>query len=730
MALDMSKYRRQTSCMDIVYWEKKARRQTVLTTKTTEYLQNVSEKPTDMIPNETELFNLSDSEMDGDVTVGGGHGSTKLGCWLATGICGNNITSSCLYVIALCAVPAGKYAPIALSFIAGLLYLFRGIYTEVVEALPVNGGTYNLLLNTTSKSKASIAACLTMLSYVTTAVISSTSGMSYIKTLVGESFDLQVWTIICLSFAAILNLLGITDSAVVALVIFLFHMVSITMLLVIGFYTAITNMPMVFLPGLALDPTALNATLTLPEPMSMLAYNWEYGAPSDGILLGTFFGYANALLGISGFESSSNYVEEQAPGVFPKTLRNMWIAVTIINPMTALLAQCLMPMKAIQAQAASGALLSELALKSGGDILRLIIVIDGATVLIGAVIVAFVGFNGLVHRMTLDRCLPQILLKTNPCRGTRHWIIIGFWFLTSLLVIYTKGAVDTMAGIYTMAFLTVMILFTIGNMLIKLKRSSLPTPLRVSYPIVCLAFVMMVLGLIGNLLSSDITSLQGFIMFGGAFLIPVQVMLNRVPLMRMLATAVRPCVSIDNRNSKTGCCVGFFKPFMGSWIQEKIHDPLVTRMIGLEQKPLIFFTSNDDPPILLGAIRYFRENESRKWYKFVRVFEDKSKFPTEIPSIYKALAKLFTDVQIDFVCTAGTFCPRMVQMISCKYKVPTNFMFMSSFGNNLGIGFMQLGGLRIITPNTKTDEETAAESSVIKRHSNRHIGDDDEDLPA
>ena len=48
----------------------------------------------------------------------------KLGQWLSTGLCGNNITSSALYVVAICSVPAGKYAPIALGCIAVPLYLF------------------------------------------------------------------------------------------------------------------------------------------------------------------------------------------------------------------------------------------------------------------------------------------------------------------------------------------------------------------------------------------------------------------------------------------------------------------------------------------------------------------------------------------------------------------------------------------------------------------------------
>jgi hypothetical protein len=51
-----------------------------------------------------------------------------LGTRRATAICGNDITSSVLYVSALCAAQAGALAPIVLLAVAGVLYLFRGIY--------------------------------------------------------------------------------------------------------------------------------------------------------------------------------------------------------------------------------------------------------------------------------------------------------------------------------------------------------------------------------------------------------------------------------------------------------------------------------------------------------------------------------------------------------------------------------------------------------------------------
>jgi hypothetical protein len=72
--------------------------------------------------------------------------SHKLGQWMATGICGNDITSSCLYVTGLCVADAGVWAPICLLMVVVTLYLFRAIYGEAVTALPLNGGAYNVLL--------------------------------------------------------------------------------------------------------------------------------------------------------------------------------------------------------------------------------------------------------------------------------------------------------------------------------------------------------------------------------------------------------------------------------------------------------------------------------------------------------------------------------------------------------------------------------------------------------
>ncbi|KAG2520507.1 hypothetical protein BBO99_00007539 [Phytophthora kernoviae] len=150
--------------------------------------------------------------------------------WPATAISGNDFMGSVLYSASYVAAKSGKLIPVPLLMVTMVLQLFRLIYGEVITAIPMNGGTYNALLNTTSKRAAAVAACLSILSYVATGVVSATSGVSYLATQV--DIPIVGCTVVLLFVFALLATLGITDNSRVALAIFLHHIVVLSVLVV------------------------------------------------------------------------------------------------------------------------------------------------------------------------------------------------------------------------------------------------------------------------------------------------------------------------------------------------------------------------------------------------------------------------------------------------------------------------------------------------------------------
>ena len=205
--------------------------------------------------------------------------SLKLGELASTAICGNDISSSVLYVSALSIIYAGKYAFITLLIVAFILYLFRNIYSEVVTSLPLNGGAYNALLNTTSKFMASFAATLTILSYMATSVISANEAMHYLHGL-WSSEPVILSTILLLTFFAMLTILGLRESSRVAIGIFIFHLGSILLL--------------IFAVSWFLAKNGFDTFLA----------NWQLPV-EGGMKKAIFFGFAASMLGISGFERRS-----------------------------------------------------------------------------------------------------------------------------------------------------------------------------------------------------------------------------------------------------------------------------------------------------------------------------------------------------------------------------------------------------------------------------------------
>ena len=569
----------------------------------------------------------------------------RLNQWLATGICGNDITSSCLYVSAIAAVYAGVLAPLVLLLVVFVLFLYKKVYTEVVEALPLNGGTYNCLLNCTSKFAAAMAACMTILSYIATAVISSKTAVEYVHS-VFPSFPVLEGTIIVLAVFATLAIIGITESAVVALSIFIFHMGTLTVFCILGIFS-------------------------LPTDFHILADNLTTLPMGKDLFIAISLGFSAALLGISGFESSANFVEEQDVGVFRKTLRNMLVAVGIFNPLTSILSLCLLPLATIVLF--KDYLLSEMAYLMGGQTFKMIVVLDAAAVLSGAVLTSFVGITGLVQRMALDQCLPQFLLKKNR-RGTCHRIIIAFFLLCSSILLVTRGSLLSLAGVYTISFLGVMTLFGFGDILLKLKRKELKRTYRAPWGVIIIAIIATSLGMLGNTII-DYKNLLFFLQYFIPTVLIVVVMYLRIPILKAVLQVLNNLMSS-----------------MLVW-----RTQVIDNITGITEQRVILFTRAVGLGRLHTAFNYIVKNESSRSVVVIHLYSNPGQ--NEEAALAQSLdtfREIFPMLKLELVVRQGKFGPEIINEVSKEFDVATNNIFIGAPEEKHAFSVQDLGGVRVI----------------------------------
>jgi amino acid transporter len=580
----------------------------------------------------------------------------KLNQLASTAICGNDISSSVLYVSALAIGFAGQYAWITLLIVSFVLFLFRKIYGEVVGALPLNGGAYNALLNTTSKGTASLAATLTLLSYMATAVISANEGIHYLHHLVPVLPIIPV-TIVLLCLFALLAIIGITESAKVAIGIFIFHLTSL-----------------VILSGFIIYFLMQNGITTLFE-------NWHFPTTGGSVTNAIFLGFAASMLGVSGFESSANFVEEQEAGVFPKTLRNMWSIVSIINPLMAVFALALFAIPLLQSDAYQNTLLIQMGEHVGGRWVASLIAIDAFLVLSGAVLTSFVGVTGLLERMTLDRILPPFFLKKNK-KGSSYRIVFMFLLLCVSVLLITNGNVKLLAGVYTISFLSVMALFGIGNILLKVKRNSLPRPEKASWLSVIVAIIAVLIALWGNIVMPPKDNLPSnlsvFLLYFVPTILFIAIMLNRTILLKVVLKILD----------------AFFDPIrkFSAVTDRKIKGVLHK----INQQEFVFFTKGDNIATLNKVMLYIERNEHTKKMKIVTVLEKGQSGPPNLAQEIDFLDREYPEIDIELVILEGTFTPQLIQELSEKWDIPINFMFIGSPTEKFPYKIEELGGVRLI----------------------------------
>jgi len=382
-------------------------------------------------------------------------------------------------------------------------------------------------------------------------------------------------------------------------------------------------------------------TENLREP---LKYDWP---------LSLMFGFCVGMLGVTGFETSANYVEETKKGVYPKVLFNTWLISMLLNPALSIVCMGVLDMNSMESHHRD--VLAKVAYDSGGKYFGLWVSADASIVLAGSVLTAYVGMTGLVRRLTLDRCLPQFLLAENRFRRTNHLIPLTFFVLCTLMFVLLNGDVKSLANVYSLAFLLVMTLVICGTIILKYKRQFIRRAVRASWPTCFAALSFVLIALMGNIVLAPTHLLSFFIYFGivaGLMLI----MFERIRILKWFL---------------------YFLSQSPQHMQDRFSGVTLMAMDKIRSQKVVFFASNENLEILSKAIAYIQQNELTKWVKIVYVYDDlNDPIIRALADNLRVIDRCFPKMVMDLVLVQGSFTPSVVAQVSTRLGVPRNFMFM------------------------------------------------------
>jgi hypothetical protein len=161
-------------------------------------------------------------------------------------------------------------------------------------------------------------------------------------------------------------------------------------------------------------------------------------------------------------------------------------------------------------------------------------------------------------------------------------------------------------------------------------------------------------------------------------IIIVFILLNRKYVLQYLLIIVRSFVDSFQRQARVGEVV----------ISKKIHK--------LGQQEFVYFSKADDISALNKAILYVQENEITRKLNIVTVVNENRQVTKAFMDDFDALDRAYPDIKLKYKQIEGVFGPELIERLSTEWKIPTNFMFISSPGDRFTYRLADLKGVRLI----------------------------------
>ncbi|KAF8065050.1 amino acid permease-domain-containing protein [Lyophyllum atratum] len=571
-----------------------------------------------------------------------------LGQFTASALAGNAVLGSVFYALPAVVAVSSVYSPISLFIATLVLFLWRPIMEELGSALPLSGAPYTYILNVSTKSFALIGAALLLLDFAATSVVSAATAASYLAGEVALPFPPFVGAVFLLVIFTIVSLWGVKESARIALVVLMFHLVTMTTLIISScVYWGRTG-------------------------ISQLQENWHVGsAPSSSAVAREIFnGFCLGMLGLTGFECTPSYVGRIKRGQLPHVLRNLHIPAIVLNSVIMVLVLAIVPLETVLGGAN---VLSVLAQMAAGRWLRTWIVVDAIIVLSGGVLTGILSACELLEQLALHRVLPKLFLNSLPKTKSPYVSVLSFVAFSGVVYASAGANLSIISQMFSLVWLTVMSLFPMALLLLKFNRGRLPRDSKTSLAVIIAAIGVAIVVFAGNIAVNPKTAGYFAAYFIGIVLIFTATQ-NKIHLLRWVYWIYDQY------------------PSLHAWKLTKTWGSnLIDLMMNLKRQPVCILVKTDEINHLFHMISYVRKNEETSCVKMVFFSEGEEGIPSELEANAKILDEAFPEITIDLVIVNAAFNPSNVLALSHRLQISPSLMFIACPGAQFPYSIAEFG---------------------------------------
>lgn len=375
----------------------------------------------------------------------------QLGWFLAWAVVFCDIGTSVYYVPGILHGTVGDFAPLFVLLVTVGFVLLAAKYVEIAWRNPEGGGVVTVATKAFGPMWGCLGGMLITVDYFLTAAISAVSGFYYLAS-VFDRLGAFVVPLACfgLGFLALLNIVGIRESATVALT-------------------------------MALAALAVDLVVIVIVCFQLSASQWEglfsQMAKASGLSLNeVLIGFGAAWLAFSGLES----ISQLSPAIrFPihvtakKAMLCVVLTVLITSPVLTALS-----IGALAQEIKTNypeRFISELAAVAGGLPLKISVVLTATSLLLFASNTAVIGAYHVFVALSDRGFLPVAIRRRNVPFNTPHVAILLATIVPMLVVIATGGHMSLLGDLYAFGLLGAFTLSSIGLDVIRWERRHLST---------------------------------------------------------------------------------------------------------------------------------------------------------------------------------------------------------------------------------------------------------------